>query len=552
MTTPDDQPEAVHPPTPWAVRDVAGLIVQVALSLLGLHVMLAVGFTLHWGTQAIADWRHPAAGLAVLLAGAWLRWLLSPRFRDRCMAAIRRQTADVRAYAAGQRAPAWRAAFWWVFVPVLVIYQSNGRTLGSGDTAPMVQTALSIVHDGDLALDEFIDVNHPPYYVCDLDGHHYSRFSLGPAVLAVPWVALNQVIGGDLSDPTMRQRMEKVIASVLAAATVAVMFLVLLRITDLGPTAFLMIVFALATPTWSIASQALWQHGPVALCVAAVLWLHYARPRADGATRPQCATALEQCASSADSRHEREFLLAALLQGVFLGLAVACRPTAALFAAAYILATTGRNWCRLATLVAGAALAYAPFLTLHLSIYGSVLGPYAFAGEPGRWGADLAVSLPGNLISPARGLLVYVPLSLLVIGACVPAWHKRIGGRLSAALLAWLLVHLIVVSCYRHWWGGHAWGPRFLTELMPAVIVLMSGVVAALWRVRPARVLLIVLAAWSVGLQGFGVYSPAAQRWMKSPVDIDLAPERLWDWSDAPFLHPWRDRNEPNELRAKP
>ena len=498
-------------PTP---RDRAGLIVQLLLTLIGLHAALAVGFTFHWSGQPIASCRQPIAGLLVILLGAGLRWAISPRFRQWCADAARRDADRVREYSAGNASTPWRAAFLWVFLPALLIYQSNGRTLGSGDTAPMVQTALSMLADGDINLDEFVDSEAPPYYVCQVDGHYYSRFSLGPALAAVPLVKIAQWLGGDLSDAVMRQRLEKLVASIIGAATVMMMFLLLLRLIELTPAIALTVFFGLATQNWSIASQALWQHGPVALCVAAILLLEYRSGREPGAgTR--------------------------LLQGLLLGFALGCRPTAIMGAVALGAYVTIKQWRHLPALVVGAALAYAPFAEVHVHTYHSLLGPYAHAASGTKWGADLLVSLPGNLISPARGLLIYQPLFVLAVLIGIPRLTRRIGGAMAVALAAWFLTHLVVVSYYRHWWGGHAWGPRFMTELMPVLVVLAAPAVAGLWHKRSGRLLVGVLIAWSIALQTLGVYGPGAQRWMKSPVDVDQSPGRLWDWSDPPFASFW-------------
>ena len=509
----DSESSATLPRVRWP--DVVGVAVQLVLTAAGLHAALAVGFTWWWQGQPLVAYRHPAVGLAVILFGVGLRWVISTRFRHRAAEHAREDVRRARAYAAGGTCIPWRAAFFWVFLPTLVIYQSNNRTIGSGDTAPMMATALSIVVDGDIALDEFVKADAPPYYVCRVGEHYYSRFSLGPALAAVPFVQLARWGGADLDDAIMRQRLEKVVASLIAAAAAMLMLPVLLRLADPAAAALLTIFFALASQNWSIASQALWQHGPVALCAAGVLLLEFHAGRRPG-----------------------RWLGA--WQGLLLGVAVGCRPTAVILAVAVVAYVAATRWRQLPGLAVAAAVAYAPFAALHLHEYHALLGPYVHAGAEAKWGADLRVSVPGNLISPARGVLCYQPLVVVAAVALIPRCTRRIGTGLAVALLAWCCVHLSVVSYYRHWWGGHAWGPRFLTELMPAMVVLMTPAVGWLWRRYWGRWLVITLTVWSIGLQALGVYSPDAQEWMTRPVDIDRAPQRLWDWSDPPFLYPWR------------
>ena len=42
--------------------------------------------------------------------------------------------------------------------------------------------------------------------------------------------------------------------------------------------------------------------------------------------------------------------------------------------------------------------------------------------------------------------------------------------------------------------------------------------------------------ALSVLVHGRGALSPSGYAWNGSPVDVDRAPARLWDWRDPPFL----------------
>ncbi|MFH1748240.1 MAG: hypothetical protein ABIG44_14490 [Planctomycetota bacterium] len=516
MSSPEDNIADVPRPSSWKPRDKVGLICQVLLTALGLHMQLAVGFTLSWSGRPLLSWRHPVYGLVMILVGLVARLVLSPIYRQRWRRKFNLDKIRVRAYSEGAKHIPWRAAFVWIFLPALVLYQSNDRTIGSGDTVPMVQVALSIVTDGDLALDEFIDISDPPYYLTRIGDHYYSRFSLGPALLALPFVELARWSGGDLGDPTMRSRLEKVIASWVAAAGALLVFLMLLRATAIGPALSLTIFYVLASQNWSIASQALWQHGPVALCVAGILLIEL---HAYGRVR----------------------VLACVLQGLLLGLALGCRPTVVLLAVAVVVLVALRRPRQLPWLISATFLAFLPFALIHLSVYDNLLGPYGHAAASEKWGANIATALAGNLISPGRGLLIYQPLAALALVALWPRQGRRREWSLAVVLVSWCAAHLVVVSCYTHWWGGHAWGPRFLTELTPGLVVLMIPAVEWLWRWRVGRAVFMILLGWSIGLQVLGVYGQGAQRWMSNPVDIDMQPERLWDWSDPPFGYPWRD-----------
>ena len=158
-------------------------------------------------------------------------------------------------------------------------------------------------------------------------------------------------------------------------------------------------------------------------------------------------------------------------------------------------------------------------------------------------------ALAGNLISPARGLLVYVPV-LLFVGYLLARYRKF----LSHVRLVWLaaaiiFVHLIVISGFPHWWGGHSFGPRFTTGLVPWFVLLaILGVQAMLQgraqnvhtqRTRSWRLEMVcggALLLLSVIINTLGATSHATWLWNIRPRGIDEHPERLWDWRQPQFL----------------
>jgi len=493
----------------------AGAAVGILLCVVGIYIQFAVGATVTWRDHALVQFRHPFYGLLLVLAGIAIRWCLSPTYRKRCEQNARSDRSRVLDYASGGRWVPWRAAFCWVFFPALLVYQSNDRTLGWGDSVPMLQTAVSLLVDGDLALDEFTDPDHPPYYVCRINGHYYSGYNLGPVLIALPFVQVCRWLGGDLLDSAMRRRFEKVIASVVAAASALLMFCVFLRMSRPAAAVVLTIVYALGSQVWSTASQALWQHGPVALSVSAILMIEY------------------------HSKHRPSWRLT-IVQGVMLGFAAACRPTAAILGAAFAGLVLWRRRRHLGALLAGGVLAYLPFGLIHLTVYQSVLGPYQRFAAAGVWAHDSLTGLAGTLVSPARGLLVYQPWVVPAIATAFHRFRRRIDSGLSLALGGWCIVHLLLVSHFGMWWGGHCWGPRYLTDLMPALVVLAAPVVEGLWSYSAGRICAIVLIAWSVALQATGAYSREAIRWNAVPADVDHSPQRVWEWNDAPFLRPWK------------
>src|SRR5262249_17706220 len=81
-------------------------------------------------------------------------------------------------------------------------------------------------------------------------------------------------------------------------------------------------------------------------------------------------------------------------------------------------------------------------------------------------------ALAANLISPGRGLLVYVPV-LLFVGYLLVCYRRElVFPRIVVMALGVIIFHLAVMSSFGHWWGGYSFGPRFSTGLVPWFVVL--------------------------------------------------------------------------------
>jgi hypothetical protein len=195
-----------------------------------------------------------------------------------------------------------------------------------------------------------------------------------------------------------------------------------------------------------------------------------------------------------------------------------------------------------------AALAVAvalPLAAYNLWAFGTLAGPYAYSpphaelhGVTGLWTTPLAEGLLGVLVSPSRGLLVYSPVLVFALGGVLLLRRAAHAG-LMASLAVGLGLSLVLIAKYSVWWGGHAFGPRLATELLPALVLLLLPTVPWLEARRGLRVAFAVLALVSVGIQGIGVLcypSPRDVDWNTSPRDVDLAHDRLWDWRDPQLL----------------
>ena len=184
----------------------------------------------------------------------------------------------------------------------------------------------------------------------------------------------------------------------------------------------------------------------------------------------------------------------------------------------------------------GAAVVALPFCAYNLSVYGHPLPSYFQGGRLSAQGATVAEAFAGNWVSPARGLLVFSPVLVFSLGWAVAALRRRSLSPVDAVCLFLIVAHAVVISTFPHWWGGHSVGPRLFTDVLPCFAWLLAPALpqgsGRSWRAA----VLALFAAWSVWVHGRAAWTYALHRWNDGPPNVDLAPERLWDWKDPQFL----------------
>lgn len=105
----------------------------------------------------------------------------------------------------------------------------------------------------------------------------------------------------------------------------------------------------------------------------------------------------------------------------------------------------------------------------------------------------------GQALSTVRGLIWFAPFSLLIPVSVWLGWRARsrwVWLALAQSLLVW-----VFTSSHYSWWGGHAWGPRYLLTAMPIFAMLAVPVLdrlarpdASLWAQIAAGAVLVISA----------------------------------------------------------
>ncbi len=394
-----------------------------------------------------------------------------------------------------------------------MVYLTNFRPLVAQDSIPARLLPFTLLREGNVDFDEFpwlFRVYSKPYFLNHTRGGHWlSAYAIGAPALVTPlslpavwWLRAHQIEDDDVRFRVVTLVMERIGAAALTAASVTLMYLALCQVTAARFAVGVTLVYALGTNTWVVGSQSLLQHGGAAMALAGMSL----------------------------------FLLGpdtwrrALGAGIFASLAVLVRPTMVIFSLlAFVLMLRERRRHLLAFL--SLPLAGVAWLWMYNSrLAGLIQGGYhgfMFTAPRLDW-------FLGLLLSPNRGLFVYTPAAVLALPSVWSRDPER--PRWVRYLPAGILGYLLLYSAWKGWWGGNTYGPRFLTDALPALALCAVPTVERLWRTGLGRAVTVTLVAWGVAIQVLGVYFD--DNGWNMDLKFGGGPGwRLWSLADLQIVH---------------
>jgi hypothetical protein len=446
-----------------------------------------------------------------------------------------------------------------LFVGCLIIYMLNLRLMISGDSIPTSIWIFNLLENHSITFNNL--VNQPLfanglnyYFVKHTNGDWITIYPIGTAIFTAPLYLLFYLqfklthAGAPLnllvSDFEMQRRTYENLAAAILASGSVVIFFHLAKVRFRSSLALITaLIFGFATTTWTVSSQALWQHGTLNFCVlASLLALAKAKPSA----------------KAKDLNWQNLNQTPLILSGIFCGLLLGIRPTAVVYILPALIYVGMTQFRGLIFLGLG-LLSCLPALIWNLYYFGNILGGYSsLAGfHQLQFFTDATA---GILFSPSRGLFVYSPVLWFVVPGCLYLirnfrrnQYQPIDGLLFGTFVmsGVILLSYCFVAC---WWGGYSYGPRFLTDVLPAFCLMLAYCLEWLartpwktyWRVI-FQAIFATTAVISMGVQFLGVAMPLnAADWNGIPYPVDIKPQRAWQWSDSQILrHLQALRHEP-------
>ena len=390
-------------------------------------------------------------------------------------------------------------AFLAIFVPLFALYfaTANKDLPYHIDAVTNVYSAWTMGTTGSPILEAHAGLTEPGYratygWVVESDRGPVSQYPPGTALLAailyglfapnaveIELVAENETAAVPIRLPVPSLVPAAIVASAVSAAGVAFLGLLLL---DLGASRAHLVVglgiVGLGTGIWSVAADALWQHGPNVFWLSLGIWLA-GRKRWFGSGLAFGALALTR--------------VPVILVGVAIGLHLLARrefrPAARLAAGAMpgVVALLVYNWWLFGTPAVWGG-------------YGSGFAEQALDADPAAYLANIGSAL----FDSQHGLFVWSPVVAIVASGLPLVWRRAPRWIWAAAAggLAYLLFQL---KANRASGGDGFTYYRYPIEAIASWTPLLFLAGVALWKTGPvARLAIILTAIFSVGAHAAG------------------------------------------------
>jgi len=293
------------------------------------------------------------------------------------------------------------------------------------------------------------------------DGQVYSKKGPGPSFLAAPWYLLIHLVS-HLNIQIGQLQATLLFNALVTAWTAALLWLTVVRLGYRERTAMVLsLCFGLATIAWPYAKQFFGE--PIS--AASLLGCFYGLLAWRQSGRWWwMAVAGAGAGVAVATVNAHAALIAVLVTWIVVDWAVRRRPVAARTLMLGLLAFAGP------LLVSGLLL-----MAYNLARFGGPFDTgYHFDSGEG-FTTPIWQGLWGLLFSPYRSVFLHTPLFIASVLAFVPFVRRHRSEGIAIGVLSAVLI--LLYSAWWMWWGGFAWGPRFLVPLTPFWVLLLAPLI---------------------------------------------------------------------------
>lgn len=390
------------------------------------------------------------------------------------------------------------------------------------DPRPSLLVSQAMLKEHTIRLDAYMDspiLEQPGFTARAENGHDYYYWPLGPSVYSIPFVWLANLYGKDMAELAQNDWAQNLIAAILCSLVFVILYKVCRRFVSPWASLVIAAISVFGSALISTMGTALWNIDYAVLFISlALLQLSYLETGEPERTNPT--------------------LLGGLLFCAFFS-----RPSTLTFILVSLVFLLLRHRRVFAKTAAVALVLLFGFLAFSWLEYGKPFPDYFSVGRLQVDRDPLWVALYGHFLSPSRGILIFSPFFALVLVGILASFRDLRRDPLFWFGATWFGLHIVVVSRSTIWWGGYSYGPRILTEVIPALVL----ITALLWRIvsrkSSPRVQVAVVASYillglvAVFINSYqGLYNPTTQRWNGTGLDPDVAYSAyVLDWRYPQF-----------------
>jgi len=354
-----------------------------------------------------------------------------------------------------------------------LVYKADINTLAiqSEDTVPTLLLPFQILKHGNLYLDDYYgfmldkypqpdDKDHAkgllPFYLVKSGEHYLSAFPIITSIISLPVyivpVLLDVPVTWDLLI-----LIGHLTAAIIVSLSGSFMYVLLGKFELETKWKYVLVfIYLFGTVNYAMLSQSLWQHGTLELFIIAAL-IFFKR--------------------YLDTQKPKDLYFLNL----FLGIAFLARPTAALVIVslnAFIVLREFRrvnfDFKKIFIIIAGLFLPALFFLWYNSKFYLGIENQ-GYASQLGNsWLGDFPISFLGVWLSPSKGIHVYSPVFLFsLLGFYLSLKNKSKETHVFLLFGVVVLLHTLIISFWKHWYGGWSFGYRMSSDVIPFLILLL-------------------------------------------------------------------------------
>ncbi|EKE00364.1 MAG: hypothetical protein ACD_22C00041G0011 [uncultured bacterium] len=401
-----------------------------------------------------------------------------------------------------------------LFTPWVFVYKSGINTLAvqSEDTLPAMFLPVTILKEGTFYIDTYYPMllqkyPHPddksytkgltPFYLRKAGSHYISAFPVASGLLALPVYAAPVLLNMPITWNNLIL-LSHVSSALIMSFSGGFLYLLLKKHFSLSNKLIftLTAIYLFGSVNFAMVSQALWQHGPVQLftILGVYFLLNVYRPKTSSGVFKDL-----------------------FFSGLFLGLAILSRPTAGISLAFLWLLILIPNLKNIRELFKqsffyglGVIPVAAFFLWYNQTFYLNIANQGYSNQLQNNWLGRFPEGFLGIWLSPSKGILIYSPIiifSLVGFGLILKqvikqkTWQKNLH-YLTFALI--VLVHVLVMGKWKHWYGGYSFGYRMASDIIPYLILLIVPYITSNLFAKTKK-LFYILFGLSVCVELFGI-----------------------------------------------